>query len=328
MTIWSGKKVLVTGAGGFIGSHLAERLVELGAEVRALVRYSSTGSWGWLEQSPLKDQIEVVLGDIRDNDSVSRAIKGVDTAFHLAALIGIPYSYEAPLSYVRTNVEGTVNVLQAAMHNNLSRVVQTSTSEVYGTARSIPISEDHPLQGQSPYSASKIGSDKIAESFFLSFKLPVVIVRPFNTFGPRQSARAVIPTIVTQALKDSAISLGNLEPTRDLNYVADTVEGFIKAAEAPDAVGEVINLGNGKEISIGSLARKILAMMGKNLPIVSEECRIRPVDSEIERLCADNRKAREILAWQPAHTLEEGLRKTIAWLRENNEQYRSNAYVI
>jgi nucleoside-diphosphate-sugar epimerase len=210
----------------------------------------------------------------------------------------------------------------------VSRVLQTSTSEVYGTARTVPISEEHPLQGQSPYSATKIGADKIAESFYLSFQLPVVIVRPFNTYGPRQSARAVIPTIISQALKEKAINLGNLDPTRDLNYVADTVEGFIKAAEAPKAVGQVINLGNGKEISIGKLAEKILSLMGKDVPINCEDRRMRPTDSEVERLCADNRKAKELLGWEPAYTLDEGLNKTIEWIRENHEQYRSNAYVV
>jgi dTDP-glucose 4,6-dehydratase len=219
-------------------------------------------------------------------------------------------------------------VLQAAIRNNVSRVLQTSTSEVYGTARTVPITEEHPLQGQSPYSATKIGADKIAESFFLSFGLPVVIVRPFNTYGPRQSARAVIPTIVAQAIKEKAISLGNLEPTRDLNYVADTVEGFVKAAEASAAIGEVINLGNGKEISIGQLAEKILSLMGKDLPINCEDRRMRPTDSEVERLCADNKKARELLGWEPAYSLESGLQKTIEWIRENHEQYRSNAYVV
>lgn len=325
---WSNKKVLVTGAGGFIGSHLTERLVELGANVRALVRYSSNGSWGWLETSALKDQIDVRLGDIRDNDCVAKIGEGVDTIFHLAALIGIPYSYEAPLSYVRTNIEGTVNLLQAALRNDVSRFVQTSTSEVYGTARSVPISEQHPLQGQSPYSASKIGSDKLAESFYLSFGLPVVVLRPFNTYGPRQSARAVIPTIVTQALNESAIKLGSLDPTRDLNFVSDTVEGFVKAAEAEAAVGQVINVGTGKEISISKLAEKILEIMGKDLPIISEEQRVRPPDSEVERLCADNAKAKEILGWQPNYTLDQGLTETIAWLRENNALYRSYAYVV
>jgi len=325
---WSEKKVLVTGAGGFIGSHLTERLVELGAEVSALVRYTSTGTWGWLDHSPLKDQINVSLGDVLDQDAVLRLMDGIDTVFHLAALIGIPYSYHAPLSYVRTNIEGSVNILQSAMRCNVQRVIQTSTSEVYGSAQTVPISEDHPLQGQSPYSATKIGADKIAESFYLSFGLPVVIVRPFNTYGPRQSARAVIPTIITQALRESAINLGNLEPTRDLNYVADTVEGFIKAAEASNAIGQVINLGTGREVSIGKLAETILSMMGKRLPVLSEDTRVRPKGSEVDRLCADNTKAKEILGWEPKYTLEEGLRHTIEWLSENHEQYRSDVYVI
>ena len=325
---WTSKKVLVTGAGGFIGSHLAERLVELGADVSALVRYTSTGTWGWLDRSPHKDQINVVLGDVRDQDAVLRMMQGVEVVFHLAALIGIPYSYHAPLSYVRTNIEGTVNILQSAMRCNVERVLQTSTSEVYGSAISVPISETHPLQGQSPYSASKIGADKIAESFHLSFNLPVVIVRPFNTFGPRQSARAVIPTIVTQALSQSAITLGNIEPTRDLNYVSDTVNGFVKAAESPQAVGEVINLGTGREISIGQLAETILQMMGKRLPVVNEAQRVRPKGSEVDRLCADNSKARDLLGWEPQYTLEDGLARTIEWITENHEQYRSNVYAV
>jgi len=325
---WTGQRVLVTGAAGFIGSHLAERLVELGATTRALVHYNSAGSWGWLDQSTVKGDIEVVLGDIRDRDSVDSAMGKTEIVFHLAALIAIPYSYNAPLSYVRTNVEGTLNVLQSARSADVSRVVHTSTSEVYGTARSVPISEDHPLQGQSPYSASKIGADKIAESFHLAFGVPVVTVRPFNTYGPRQSARAVIPTIITQALSQSEIKLGNLEPTRDLNYVADTVEGFIKAAECNSAIGEVINLGTGREISIGLLASTILETMGKKLPVVSESQRVRPENSEVERLCADNRKARELLGWQPRFSLEEGLARTVEWLRENHAQYRSDVYVI
>ena len=325
---WSSKKVLVTGAGGFIGSHLAERLVELGADVSALVRYTSTGTWGWLDRSPHKDQLNVILGDVRDQDAVLRMMQGVDIVFHLAALIGIPYSYHAPLSYVRTNIEGTVNILQSAMRCNVERVLQTSTSEVYGSAISVPISESHPLQGQSPYSATKIGADKIAESFHLSFNLPVVIVRPFNTYGPRQSARAVIPTIVSQALVQSAITLGNLAPTRDLNYVSDTVEGFVKAAESPKAIGEVINLGTGREISIGNLAETILQMMGKRMAVVNEEQRMRPQGSEVDRLCADNSKARELLGWEPQHTLEDGLARTIEWITENHEQYRSNVYAV
>jgi NAD dependent epimerase/dehydratase len=325
---WSSKVVLVTGGGGFIGSHLVERLVGLGAETRALVHYNSNGSWGWLDQSSSRNDVNVVQGDIRDQDSLQRAAAGVDVIFHLAALIAIPYSYHAPTSYVRTNVEGTLNVLQSAIRNEVGLVIHTSTSEVYGTARSIPINESHPLQGQSPYSATKIGADKIAESFNLSFGLPVVTVRPFNTYGPRQSARAVIPTIVTQALADEPIRLGNLEPTRDLNYVADTVEGFIKAAESPRAVGETINLGTGQEISIGQLAATILKSMGKDLPIVSESERVRPENSEVERLCADATKARELLDWQPKYSLAEGLAETIKWIQENHERFRTGVYTI
>jgi len=325
---WKNKSILVTGAGGFVGSHLVERLVSLGARTRALVHYNSAGSWGWLDQSPVKDDVEVVQGDIRDQDSTQRAIEGVDVVFHLAALIAIPYSYHAPLSYVRTNVEGTLNVLQSAIRNDVGLVIHTSTSEVYGTARSIPISESHSLQGQSPYSATKIGADKIAESFHLSFGLPVVTVRPFNTYGPRQSARAVIPTIVTQALADEPIRLGNLEPTRDFNYVADTVAGFIKAAESPKAVGEVINLGTGREISIAELAATILKTLRKDLPIITESERVRPEKSEVDRLCADASKARELLGWEPKYTLAEGLSHTIEWIRENNERYRRGVYTI
>lgn len=325
---WSDKKVLVTGAGGFIGSHLTERLVELGAKTRAFVRYSSSGSWGWLDESPRKNDVEIVLGDIRDQDTVAHALDGVDIIFHLAALIAIPYSYEAPLSYVRTNVEGTLNVLQAARRAGSERVVHTSTSEVYGTARTVPIDENHPLQGQSPYSASKIGADKIAESFHLSFGLPVVTVRPFNTFGPRQSARAVIPTIITQALNSSEIRLGNLEPTRDLNFIADTVSGFIKAAETPKAIGETINLGTGREISIGDLAALILKLMNRDIPIALEDARMRPENSEVDRLCADSRKGQSILGWEPQYSLEAGLATTIEWIRENSERYRTGIYVV
>ena len=328
MSHWSNKKVLVTGAGGFIGSHLTERLVERGADVRALVRYTSTGTWGWLDKSPSKNDVEVVLGDIRDQDNIDRFMKGVECVFHLAALIGIPYSYHAPLSYVRTNIEGTINVLQSALRHEVERVVHTSTSEVYGTALTVPISEEHPLQGQSPYSATKIGADKLVEAFHLSFKLPVVTVRPFNTYGPRQSARAVIPTIITQALTGTSIALGNIEPTRDLNYVSDTVAGFIRSAEEPKAIGQVINLGSGNEISIEKLAEKILKLMDKEMPIAVQEQRTRPKKSEVERLCADNRKAREILGWESKVSLDEGLRNTIAWLCENNEQCRSDAYVV
>ena len=325
---WKGKRVLVTGAGGFIGSHLAERLVELGARTRALVHYNSAGSWGWLESSPVKNELEVFAGDICDRDSIRRAMEGAEVVFHLAALIAIPYSYHAPLSYIRTNIEGTLNVLQSAQSAGAELVIQTSTSEVYGTAQTVPISEEHPLQGQSPYSASKIGADKMAEAVHRSFGLPVVTVRPFNTYGPRQSARAVIPTIITQALTRDAIRLGNLEPTRDLNYVTDTAEGFIRAAESPRAVGQVVNLGTGREISIGDLAALILRMMGRELPVICEEGRVRPDRSEVERLCADNRRALELLNWQPRVSLEEGLERTINWLQENNERYTPGVYAV
>jgi len=325
---WSNVRVLVTGAGGFIGSHLTERLVALGARTRAFVRYNSAGSWGWLDSSPVKGDIEVSVGDICDRDSLRKALRGVDIVFHLAALIGIPYSYYAPVSYVRTNVEGTLNVLQEALDAGVSLVVHTSTSEVYGTARYVPIDEDHPLQGQSPYSASKIGADKLAEAFHLSFGLPITIIRPFNTFGPRQSARAVVPTIITQALTQSAVRLGNLEPTRDFTYVADTVEGFIRIAECPKAIGQVINIGSGHEISIADLAKTILTLVGRDIPIICDNDRVRPENSEVQRLCAANRKAHEILGWSPKYTLEEGLIETIEWIRRNIEQYRPGAYAI
>jgi NAD dependent epimerase/dehydratase len=326
---WQNKKVLVTGAGGFIGSHLAERLVALGAQTRAFVRYNAAGAWGWLDASPVKSEIEVVLGDVCDRDSLERAVGGAEAVFHLAALIAIPYSYHAPLSYVRTNVEGTLNVLLGAARAGAGLVVHTSTSEVYGTAQSVPMSEDHPLQGQSPYSASKIGADKMAEAFHLSFGLPVVTLRPFNTYGPRQSARAVIPTMIAQALGSDSLRLGNVAPTRDFNYVTDTVEAFIRAAQTPEAVGQVINVGTGREVSVGELAKAILKMVGRDdLPVVSEAERARPDASEVDRLCADNRRAREIIGWQPRVTLEDGLARTIAWMRENHERYKPEVYAV
>lgn len=325
---WAKRKVLVTGAGGFIGSQLAERLTELGANVRAMVHYNALGSRGWLDESPLQHEMEIFAGDITDRDSVRAATEGVEIVFHLAALIAIPYSYHAPASYVRTNIEGTLNVLQAAREFSVQCVVQTSTSETYGTARYAPIDEDHPLQGQSPYSASKIGADKMAEAFHLSFGLPIAIVRPFNTFGPRQSARAVIPTIITQCLAGEIVRLGNLTPTRDLNYVANTVEGFLLAASEHTAVGRTINLGTGREISIGDLALLIARLMGCPLKIESEEARIRPEGSEVERLIADNRLARELLGWTPKINLEEGLERTIEWIREHRERYRPHVYAI
>lgn len=324
---WAGRPVLVTGAGGFIGSHLVERLVGLGARVRAFVRYTSDGGWGWLDHSDVKGEIEVVLGDVQDAESVERAVGGNDVVFHLAALIAIPYSYSAPLSFVRTNVEGTLNVLQAARKAGVARVVHTSTSEVYGTAVRVPIAEDHPLQGQSPYSASKIGADKVAEAFFQSYRLPVATVRPFNTYGPRQSARAIVPTIVTQALASSEVRLGNLAPTRDLTFVGDTVDGFVRLADCPDAVGHVVNLGTGREISVGDLAELILRLVGREIPIVTEDERIRPAGSEVERLCADASRARALTGWEPSWALEDGLGKTISWIGENLDRYRVGAYV-
>lgn len=325
---WSHQRVLVTGAGGFIGSHLTERLAELGAGVRALVRYNSANSWGWLDGSPVGNHVEVILGDVRDPDSLAQATQGIDIVFHLAALIAIPYSYLAPTSYVRTNVEGTLNVFQAAMKAAVSLVVHTSTSEVYGTARYVPIDENHPLQAQSPYSASKVGADKLAEAFHLSFGLPIVTIRPFNTYGPRQSARAVVPTIVVQALTAREVRLGNLEPTRDFNYVADTVEGFIRVAESPKAVGQVINIGSGTEVSIGDLAKTVSRLVGSMAPVVYDPNRVRPPSSEVDRLCADNCRAREILDWRPRYTLEDGLLHTIEWIKDNIGRYRSESYTI
>ncbi len=325
---WEGKKVLVTGAGGFIGSHLVERLVDLGANVRGFVHYNSLGRWGWLDDSSKKDHVDVIVGDIIDHDSVRNAVKGVEVVFHLAALIGIPYSYQAPSSYVQTNVVGTLNVLQASLATKVEKVVHTSTSEAYGSAQYVPIDENHPLQGQSPYSATKIGADKLAESFFRSFELPVATIRPFNTYGPRQSARAIIPTVISQALTQSKLRLGNLTPTRDLNFVSDTVEGFLHVASEAKAVGEVINIGNGKEISIGDLAQKIIKLMGKNVSIVSESQRERPEASEVDRLCADISKARMLLDWEPKYNLDDGLSKTIAWVKSNIDSFRPNTYTF
>ena len=325
---WDGRRVLVTGAGGFIGSHLAECLVEKGALVRSLVHYNALGTRGWLDQSPLAGEMEVMAGDMADRDSVTRAVTGVDTVFHLASLIAIPYSYEAPDSYVRVNVGGILNVLQAAREREVRRIVHTSTSEVYGTARRIPIGEDHPLQAQSPYSASKIGADKIAESFHLSYGMPVVTVRPFNTYGPRQSARAVVPTIVTQCLTGDVVRLGNLAPTRDLNFVSDTVSGFVLAAEAEAAVGRTVNLGSGRETSIGDLAALIAGLCGVSPTIEVEDRRSRVDGSEVERLLADAGLARELLGWRPEVTLEAGLETTVAWFRDHLAHYRPGEYVL
>ncbi len=327
---WKGKRVLVTGAGGFIGSHLVERLVQLGAEVTGVVHYNALGMRGLLDRLGLHEQqrIRVVLGDLREADSLDEAMEGQEVVFHLAAIIAIPYSYLRPEHVVGNNVRVTLNVLQAARRHKVARIVHTSSSEVYGTARTVPIDEDHPLQAQSPYAASKIACDMLAQSFHLSYDLPVVTLRPFNTFGPRQSARAIVPTIITQALTRSAVHLGNLNPARDFNYVADTVEGFILAAGEEKAVGGVINIGSGRQISVGDLAKTILALAGREVPIVCDDERIRPDNSEVECLCADNTKAREILGWHPEHSLRSGLSETIAWLEKNLEHYRPSVYAI
>jgi len=325
---WNGTRVLVTGAGGFIGSHLTEKLVDMGARTRALVHYRADGSWGWLEHSPHKDKLEAIAGDINDRDSVLQAMRDVEIVFHLAALIAIPYSYHAPLSYVRTNVEGTLNVLQAARELGVERVVHTSTSEVYGTARRVPIEEIHPLQAQSPYAATKIAADKLAEAFHLSYGLPVVTVRPFNAFGPRQSSRAVVPTIITQCLNGGVVRLGNVDPTRDLSYVTDIVEGFVRAAASPAAIGLTINIGSGREISIRDLVSVIGRLLGRSIVIETEERRVRPEKSEVERLLADNSVSREMLGWAPRVSLEEGLQLTIEWIKEHLNGYRPGAYVV
>lgn len=323
----SGQSVLVTGAGGFIGSHLAEQLVRDGARVRAFVHYNALGKLGWLDDSEFRDEIDIIAGDIADADSVRTAVRGTDVVFHLAALIGIPYSYVAPASYVSTNINGTLNVLQAARSEGVQRVVHTSTSEVYGTAREVPISETHPLQGQSPYSATKIGADKLAESFHLSFGVPVVTVRPFNTFGPRQSRRAVIPTIIAQCLAGGPIKLGSLSPTRDLNYVENTVDGFIRAAQSEEAIGHAVNLGSGVEISIGNLAAKIASLCGVETSVEEEHKRKRPSGSEVERLLADATRARTMLDWTPEVDLDEGLQRTIDWWR-SRPQERATGYAV
>jgi dTDP-glucose 4,6-dehydratase len=325
---WDGKRVLVTGAGGFIASHLTERMVQEGAAVRGLVHYNALGSRGWLDESPLAEQVEVLAGDITDRDSVRRAMEDVDVVFHLAALIAIPYSYRAPESYVRTNINGTLNVLQAARDLGTPRVVHTSTSEVYGSALYVPIDEKHPLQGQSPYSASKIGADKMAEAFYRSFDVQVATVRPFNTFGPRQSARAVIPTIITQCLKTGEVHLGSLTPTRDMNFVANTVDGFVMAAQSPEVVGRTVNLGSGREISIGDLANLIARLTGIDFEVESEAARLRPEKSEVNRLLADHTLATELMGWTPRVSLEEGLEKTIVWIRDNLDRYRPNEYTV
>lgn len=325
------KKVLVTGADGFIGSHLTESLLEKGYEVKAFAYYNSFNTWGWLDSLPsdkLKE-IEVFTGDIRDPNGVREAMKGVDAVFHLAALIAIPFSYHSSDSYVDTNIKGTLNVLQAARQLEIQRVLVTSTSEVYGTAQYVPIDEKHPYQGQSPYSATKIGADRLAESFYRSFSLPVSIVRPFNTFGPRQSARAVIPTIISQLLAGKEeIQLGSLTPTRDFNYVKDTAAGFIAIAESDNTIGEEINIATQQEISIGELAREIIAQINPQARIICDEQRLRPEKSEVNRLLGANAKIKALTDWKQQYTFGEGIAETIAWMRQNMDAYKADIYNV
>lgn len=322
--------VLVTGAGGFIGSHLTERLVEIGSKVKVIVRYNSRSDWGLLEmlRKERLNEIEVIMGDLRDGDAVRNAVKDVDTIFHLGSLIAIPYSYVHPRETIETNIMGTLNVLTAARENGVGKVIHVSTSEVYGTAQYVPIDEKHPLQGQSPYSASKIGADMIAESFYRSFGVPVTIIRPFNTFGPRQSARAVIPTIISQALTQEQIYLGALHPTRDYTYIDDIIDAFIKIAESSSSVGDVINIGSNFEISIGDIAEKIVSIIGKDKEVLADPKRIRPQKSEVERLWCDNTKARKLLGWEPKVSFDDGLKMTIAWISDNISLYKSELYNV
>ncbi len=322
-------KVLVTGADGFIGSHLTEMLLEQGYEVKAFTYYNSFNTWGWIDSFPKEKQkeIEIFSGDIRDPNGVYEAMQGVDQVFHLAALIAIPFSYHSPDSYVDTNVKGTLNVLQAARKLDTSRILITSTSEVYGTAQYVPMDEKHPYQGQSPYSATKIGADRLAESFYRSFELPVTIVRPFNTYGPRQSARAVIPTIITQLLAgEDKIKLGSLSPTRDFNYVKDTANGFIEISKSDKAIGEEINIATQQEISIGELAREIISQINPNAEIICENERLRPENSEVNRLLGSNEKIKQLTNWRPSYTFEQGISETIEWMRGNLHAYKTDIY--
>jgi NAD dependent epimerase/dehydratase len=328
---WTHKKVLVTGADGFIGSHLVERLLDEGARVRAFVFYNSFNRWGWLDdlsKSRLR-KVDVFCGDIRDPNGVEEAIKGMDVVFHLAALIGIPFSYHSPDSYVDTNVRGTLNVLQAARKEGVRKVIHTSTSEVYGTAQTVPISENHPLNPQSPYAATKAAADHMAQSFYLSFGLPVTTIRPFNTYGPRQSARAVIPTIIAQLCAgQKTIHLGNIEAMRDFNFVSDTVDAFIKVAESAKTVGQVLNVGSGREISVANLVALIAKIMKTKVKVVTEKKRLRPALSEVERLLCDAGRLRDMCGWSPRVILEEGLRKTFSWIKENPQYYKAEIYNV
>lgn len=327
---WNGKKVLVTGAGGFIASHLVEQLVREGAQVRGFVRYNSRNDLGMLKwlAPEIFSHVEVMQGDLRDNEAVRNAVRSVDTVFHLGALIAIPYSYVNPREVIDVNIMGTLNVLMAARDFGTRRVVHTSTSEVYGTAQYVPIDEKHPLQGQSPYSASKIGADRITESFYRSFETPVVTLRPFNTFGPGQSMRAVIPTIIVQALTRDEVKLGSLEPSRDFTFAKDTANGFVKVAEAEGVLGEEINLGNDNTIRIGDLAEKIFKLIGKTPKIVADPQRVRPGKSEVMKLWASNEKAKRMIGWEPRISLDEGLRATIEWISTHIDLYRPDQYTV
>lgn len=326
-----GKKVLVTGADGFIGSHLTEMLVEQGYDVKAFAYYNSFNTWGWLDTLPKDklDQIEVFTGDIRDPNGVRTAMKGMEQVFHLAALIAIPFSYHSPDSYVDTNIKGTLNVLQAARELETERIMVTSTSEVYGTAQYVPIDEKHPYQGQSPYSATKIGADRLAESFYRSFNMPISIVRPFNTFGPRQSARAVIPTIISQLLAGKEeIKLGSLTPTRDFNYVKDTAAGFIAISKSNKTIGEEINIATQQEISIGDLAKEIISQINPKAKIICDEERLRPEKSEVNRLLGSNKKIQELTDWKQRYTFAQGIEETIQWIKENLNHYKTDIYNV
>lgn len=327
------QKILITGADGFIGSHLTEALMDAGTEVTAFVYYNSFNSWGWIDSfsKEKREALKIFAGDIRDPNGVREAVKGQDVVFHLAALIGIPFSYHSPDSYVDTNIKGTLNVLQACRDAGTRRVLVTSTSEVYGTAQYVPIDEKHPFQGQSPYSATKIAADRLAESFYRSFQLPVSIVRPFNTYGPRQSARAVIPTIITQLLAgEREIKLGSLLPTRDFNFVKDTVAGFLAIAESEKTIGEEINIATQDEISIGALAEELIRQINPDAKIVSDDVRLRPKDSEVERLLGSNEKITRLTEWRPRYSLAEGLSETIGWFRANSARagYKHDVYNV
>lgn len=330
MGFWQDRNVLVTGAGGFIGSHLTERLLSEGAAVRTLVRYNSRGDIGLLNQLPVESasKLEIVFGDLRDAQAVQRALEDIQIIFHLGAMISIPYSYKRPREVAESNFVGTLQVLISSLESSIERLVHTSSSEVYGTAVTVPINESHPLQGQSPYSASKIGADKMVESFHLTYDLPVVTIRPFNTYGPRQSARAVIPAIISQALTKETIHLGNLETTRDFTFVSDTVEGLLKAAITPEIEGQTFNLGSGDEVSIGDLAELIVRAIGRAVEIVQDPARLRPESSEVLRLVSDNSLAKQVLSWRPRVSFEDGLQQTIQWIRENSTFYRTGEYEV